>query len=167
MDLVARKLQLRPGDRVLDIGCGWGSMARFAAEHYGCDVVGITISERQRDWAEQHAKHRSTQIHVLDYRSTTLQRLGPFDRSFRSACSSTWGGETTASFFLSCNRCSKTTDFFFSTASSTNIRRSSPGLTATSSRMECCHRAAMSPARSTANLSLKTNTTSVRTTTER
>lgn len=80
MDLVARKLQLGPGDRVLDIGCGWGSMARFAAERYGCDVVGITISERQRDWAEQHAKHRSTQIHVLDYRSTTLQRLGPFDK---------------------------------------------------------------------------------------
>jgi cyclopropane-fatty-acyl-phospholipid synthase len=80
MDLVARKLQLRPGDRVLDIGCGWGSMARFAAEHYGCDVVGITISERQREWAEQHATHRSTQIHVLDYRSTTLQRLGPFNK---------------------------------------------------------------------------------------
>lgn len=80
MDLVARKLQLQPGDRVLDIGCGWGSMARFAAERYGCDVVGITISERQRDWAEHHVKHRSTQIHVLDYRSTTLQRLGPFDK---------------------------------------------------------------------------------------
>jgi cyclopropane-fatty-acyl-phospholipid synthase len=80
MDLVARKLQLRPGDRVLDIGCGWGSMARFAAERYGCNVVGVTISERQRDWAEQHAKHPSTQFHVLDYRSTTLQRLGPFDK---------------------------------------------------------------------------------------
>ena len=80
MDLVARKLQLRPEDRVLDIGCGWGSMARFAAERYGCTVVGVTISERQRDWAEQHAKHAATQIHVLDYRSTTLQRLGPFDK---------------------------------------------------------------------------------------
>src|SRR5579862_75743 len=44
LDLICRKLQLRPGLRLLDIGCGWGGLARYAAEHYGVSVVGITIS---------------------------------------------------------------------------------------------------------------------------
>jgi cyclopropane-fatty-acyl-phospholipid synthase len=80
MDLVARKLQLQPGDRVLDIGCGWGSMARFAAERYGCTVVGITISMRQYAWAEERLQGTPAQVLLLDYRSPELRRLGPFDK---------------------------------------------------------------------------------------
>ncbi len=48
MDLICRKLGLREGMSLLDIGCGWGGLARYAAKHYGCRVVGITISEQQR-----------------------------------------------------------------------------------------------------------------------
>jgi len=47
LDLVCRKLQLEPGQRFLDIGCGWGTLARHAAEHYGVDATGVTIAEEQ------------------------------------------------------------------------------------------------------------------------
>ena len=80
MDLVARKLQLRPGDRLLDIGCGWGSMVRFAAERYGCEAVGITISKEQHAWAEDWVRGTPARALLLDYRGTELQRLGPFDK---------------------------------------------------------------------------------------
>jgi cyclopropane-fatty-acyl-phospholipid synthase len=80
MDLVARKLRLRPADRVLDIGCGWGGMARYAAERYGCQVVGITISQRQHEWAKSWLRGTSARVLLLDYRSPELGRLGPFDK---------------------------------------------------------------------------------------
>lgn len=53
LDLVCRKLYVEPGMRVLDIGCGWGAMAKFAAERYGAEVVGITVSEEQAKLARE------------------------------------------------------------------------------------------------------------------
>ena len=53
MDLICRKLGLEKGMSLLDIGCGWGGLARHAAEHYGCRVVGITISEEQRRYGAE------------------------------------------------------------------------------------------------------------------
>ncbi|MBE7187589.1 cyclopropane-fatty-acyl-phospholipid synthase family protein [Jatrophihabitans endophyticus] len=50
-DLVARKLDLQPGMRLLDVGCGWGGMALHAATHYGVEVTAITLSEQQASWA--------------------------------------------------------------------------------------------------------------------
>ncbi len=50
-DLICRKLGLEPGMRLLDVGCGWGTLARHAASRYGAKVVGITLSPAQRDWA--------------------------------------------------------------------------------------------------------------------
>jgi cyclopropane-fatty-acyl-phospholipid synthase len=55
-DLVARKLALRPGMRLLDVGCGWGGMALHAASRYGARVVGITLSEPQATYATQAAR---------------------------------------------------------------------------------------------------------------
>lgn len=55
LDLVCRKLGLRPGMRVLDVGCGWGSFALHAAQHYGVDVVGVTLSKEQADLARKRA----------------------------------------------------------------------------------------------------------------
>ena len=80
MELVARKLHLRAGDHVLDIGCGWGSMARFAAERFGCEVVGITISRKQYEWAQESLRSTSARVLLLDYRSSELQRLARFDK---------------------------------------------------------------------------------------
>ena len=52
-DLVARKLGLNAGMRVLDVGCGWGSFAMHAAQHYGVRVVGVTLSREQADYARK------------------------------------------------------------------------------------------------------------------
>ena len=53
VDLVCRKLGLQPGQRLLDVGCGWGGMVRFAAEHYGVQALGVTLSRRQAEWAKE------------------------------------------------------------------------------------------------------------------
>ena len=55
-DFICQKISLKPGMKVLDIGCGWGSFAKYAAEKYGAHVVGITISEEQLELAKQNAK---------------------------------------------------------------------------------------------------------------
>lgn len=53
MELICRKLRLEPGMTVLDIGCGWGSLARYMAREYGCHVTGISLSRNQIEWARQ------------------------------------------------------------------------------------------------------------------
>ncbi|MDQ2835866.1 MAG: cyclopropane-fatty-acyl-phospholipid synthase family protein [Actinomycetota bacterium] len=71
-DLVARKLGLERGMRLLDIGCGWGGMARHAAKHYGVQVVGVTLSAEQAQWGAAAAERDglSDQVQILhsDYR---------------------------------------------------------------------------------------------------
>lgn len=71
-DLVCRKLGLRPGMRLLDIGCGWGGLARHAARVYGASVVAVTLSEQQASWGARAAAREglSDQVQVLcaDYR---------------------------------------------------------------------------------------------------
>ena len=68
LDLVCRKLGLRKGMRVLDIGCGWGGFARFAAERYGASVVGISISPRQLDLGRRLCQGLPIELRLLDYR---------------------------------------------------------------------------------------------------
>jgi len=73
-DLVARKLGLGPGMTLLDVGCGWGGMAMHAAQHYGVNVVAVTLSGEQARWAADRVERRglSGQIRVLhsDYRDS-------------------------------------------------------------------------------------------------
>ncbi|MDB6094602.1 MAG: cyclopropane-fatty-acyl-phospholipid synthase [Verrucomicrobia bacterium] len=76
MDLICRKLGLRSGHRLLDIGCGWGGLSRYAAEHYGCSVVGITVSAEQRDYAVEASRGLPVEIRLQDYRELNE----PFDR---------------------------------------------------------------------------------------
>jgi cyclopropane-fatty-acyl-phospholipid synthase len=76
LDLVCRKLRLEPGMRLLDIGCGWGGLACFAAERYGVDVLGITVSREQQEWARRTAGSLPVTIELLDYRSLDA---GTFD----------------------------------------------------------------------------------------
>ncbi len=68
LDLVCRKLNLEPGMRVLDIGCGWGSFAQYAAEEYGVKVVGVTVSEEQVDLARERCADLPVEIRLQDYR---------------------------------------------------------------------------------------------------
>lgn len=67
-DLLCRKLMLKKSDRLLDIGCGWGGMAKYAAEHYGVEVVGVTISKQQYEYAKNVCKDLPVDIRLLDYR---------------------------------------------------------------------------------------------------
>jgi cyclopropane-fatty-acyl-phospholipid synthase len=68
LDLVCKKLKLAPGMRVLDIGCGWGSFAKYAAEKYGASVVGITVSKEQVELAQENCKGLPVEIRLQDYR---------------------------------------------------------------------------------------------------
>jgi len=68
LDLICRKLKLEPGMRLLDMGCGWGGLASYAAEKYGVKVVGITISEQQAAVARKVNEGLPVEIRVLDYR---------------------------------------------------------------------------------------------------
>lgn len=67
-DLIARKLGLKPGMRVLDIGCGWGGFAKYVAQNYGVSVVAITLSENQAEYAREFCKGLNVEVRVQDYR---------------------------------------------------------------------------------------------------
>ncbi|HCE5341016.1 TPA: cyclopropane fatty acyl phospholipid synthase [Legionella pneumophila] len=68
LDLTCRKLCLKPGMKLLDIGCGWGGLAKYAAENYGVSVVGITISQQQYELAKTRCAHLPVEIRFQDYR---------------------------------------------------------------------------------------------------
>jgi cyclopropane-fatty-acyl-phospholipid synthase len=71
-DLVARKIALKPGMRLLDVGCGWGGMVMHAAREYGVKALGVTLSEQQALWAQQAIKKAGledlAEVRHLDYR---------------------------------------------------------------------------------------------------
>ncbi|MGH9114012.1 MAG: class I SAM-dependent methyltransferase [Acidimicrobiales bacterium] len=79
-ELICRKLDLRPGMRLLDVGCGWGGMVLHAAQHHGVDAVGVTLSTRQAELAEKRVAEAGlsgqVQIRVQDYREVAD---GPYD----------------------------------------------------------------------------------------
>jgi len=72
MDIICRKLQLKKGDKLLDIGCGWGNFAVYAARHYDVDVTGITLSSEQKkyaeSWIENQGLSHKINIKILNYR---------------------------------------------------------------------------------------------------
>ena len=68
LGLICRKLQVEPGLRLLDIGCGWGGLARYAAEKHGACVRGITVSRQQADFARQYCEGLPVDIALQDYR---------------------------------------------------------------------------------------------------
>ena len=77
LDLVCRKVGLQPGMRVLDIGCGWGSFAGFAAERYGVEVVGVTVSKEQIELGKARYSDLNVDLRFQDYRdvSETFDRI--------------------------------------------------------------------------------------------
>lgn len=76
LDLICRKLDLKPGMRLLDIGCGWGGLAEYAAKNYHVSVTGITISKEQQKLAAERCKDLDVEILLMDYRNLNDQ----FDR---------------------------------------------------------------------------------------
>ncbi|MBN1379576.1 MAG: cyclopropane fatty acyl phospholipid synthase [Gammaproteobacteria bacterium] len=76
MDLICRKLQLQPGEKLLEIGCGWGGLAEYAARHFGAEVTGVTISKEQHALAQQRCRNLPVNVLLLDYRDIE----GKFDK---------------------------------------------------------------------------------------
>jgi cyclopropane-fatty-acyl-phospholipid synthase len=76
LDLICRKLRLEPGMRVLDIGCGWGVFMAYAAENFGVECVGVTVSKNQAAFASQHYPGLPLEFRLQDYRDLD----GKFDR---------------------------------------------------------------------------------------
>jgi cyclopropane-fatty-acyl-phospholipid synthase len=82
LDLICRKLRLKPGERLLDIGCGWGGLIMHAAEHYGVDATGITLSENQASLAQERIQQAGLsdrcRVAIRDYR--TLAEGDAYDK---------------------------------------------------------------------------------------
>ena len=109
--LICRKLRLKRGMRVLDIGCGWGGLAKFMAEEYGVTVVGITLSEEQATHAREWCKGIDVKIHVMDYRDVP-EKLGLFDRIVSVGMFEHVGAKNHVAFFRAAYACLKDDGLF-------------------------------------------------------
>lgn len=83
LDYICRKLRLRPGQRFLDIGCGWGALVIHAAKHFGVQAEGITLSEAQAEWGRariaEAGLHDKAKIELRDYRENSANGGEPYD----------------------------------------------------------------------------------------
>jgi cyclopropane-fatty-acyl-phospholipid synthase len=108
LDLACRKLGLQPGMRVLDVGCGWGSFVGYAAEKYGVEVVGVTISREQADYARKRYAHLPVEIRYQDYRDVA----GSFDRVFSAGMFEHVGPRNHRKYFETVHRVLKSDGLF-------------------------------------------------------
>lgn len=108
LDMICRKLQLEPGMSLLDIGCGWGGLAEFAARHYGVSVYGVTISAEQKKLAEQRCNGLDVTIMLQDYRDLNQQ----FDRIVSVGMFEHVGPKNYTTYFDVVNRNLKPTGLF-------------------------------------------------------
>ena len=105
LELVCRKLKLEPGMRVLDIGCGWGGAARYMAEHYDVEVVGVSVSQEQVNLANQLAQEAglNAEFRFQDYREVDEQ----FDRIYSLGMFEHVGFKNYAEYFQVAHNCLK------------------------------------------------------------
>lgn len=105
-DHIARKLRLKAGERVLDIGCGWGGLIRFFAREYGARAIGVTLSSRQAEYARQRIAREglsdSVRVELLDYRD--LSSLGRFDKIASVGMVEHVGSSNLAAYFEAAHR---------------------------------------------------------------
>ena len=108
LEMICQKLQLCPGMTLLDIGCGWGGLARHAAQHHGVEVTGITVSREQQAEAERRCSGLPVRILLQDYRD--LQ--GSFDRIVSVGMFEHVGLRNHASYFRTAHRLLKAEGLF-------------------------------------------------------
>lgn len=106
--LICEKLQLKPGMVLLDIGCGWGGLAMYAAQHYGVTVHGITISAEQKAYVESRCSGLDIHILLQDYRDLREQ----YDRIVSVGMFEHVGPKNYASYFDAVDRCLKPDGLF-------------------------------------------------------
>jgi len=106
LDLACRKLRLRPGMRLLDIGCGWGEALKFAAERYGVSGVGVTISREQAEYARRLCAGLPVEIRLQDYHALDE----PFDRILSIGMFEHVGAKNYRAYFEVVKRCLRGAD---------------------------------------------------------
>ena len=99
--LVFDKLRVKPGMKLLDIGCGWGGAAKFAALHYGAEVTGLTISSEQAKLARQKCEGLPVTIELMDYRKIS----GTYDRIYSIGMFEHVGHKNYRQYFEIVSRC--------------------------------------------------------------
>ncbi|MHA6137881.1 cyclopropane fatty acyl phospholipid synthase [Pseudomonas mohnii] len=122
LDLICRKLDLKPGMRVLDIGCGWGSFMSYAAENYGVECVGVTISKEQREWAKNKYSHLPVEFRLQDYRDIDER----FDNIVSIGMFEHVGRKNHRIYMETVNRCLKDDGLFLLHTIGKNITRTAP-----------------------------------------
>lgn len=108
LDMICRKLQLQPGMTLLDIGCGWGGLAAYAAEHFGVTVQGVTISAEQQALAVERYPNLDIKILLQDYRDLDQQ----YDRIVSVGMFEHVGPKNYATYFKVVDRCLKSDGIF-------------------------------------------------------
>ena len=108
LDLICRKLKLKPGLEILDIGCGWGGFANYAAENYGVNVIGITVSKEQVKLAKELCDKDKIEIKLQDYRKVDEK----FDRIVSIGMIEHVGYKNYRKFMKVSNKCLKENGIF-------------------------------------------------------
>ncbi|RTE86974.1 MULTISPECIES: cyclopropane fatty acyl phospholipid synthase [Gammaproteobacteria] len=101
LELICQKMKLKPGMRVLDIGCGWGSFMSYATKHYDVKCVGVTISKEQVAWAKERYQDLDMDFRLQDYREVDET----FDRIVSVGMFEHVGGKNYESFFEVAEKC--------------------------------------------------------------
>jgi cyclopropane-fatty-acyl-phospholipid synthase len=122
LDLICQKLQLKPGMRVLDIGCGWGSFMRFAAERYQVSCVGVTISQEQAQWAQERNPGLPVEFRLQDYRDVNEK----FDRIVSVGMFEHVGRKNYRTYMEVAHRCLADDGLFLLHTIGKNARRTTP-----------------------------------------
>ena len=86
LHLIAKKINLQKGERVLDIGCGFGTAAAFFAKNYEVTVVGVTLSKEQVNYFKEHVNNPNVEIRNQDYRLLNKSEDGMFDKIYSIGC---------------------------------------------------------------------------------
>ena len=144
LDLIRRKLELKPGDELLDIGCGWGGLARYAAERCGCAVTAVNISAEQIQAARASCKGLPVKILDQDYRGIR----GLFDKIVSVGMFEHVGVKNYRAFMEVASRCLKKGGLFLLHTIGSNVSEINTDRlesTATSSPTGCCPRSPRSP----------------------
>lgn len=124
LELICRKLRLEPGMRLLDIGCGWGGLARYAAETHGVRVTGVTVSERQVELSREVCRGLPVEIRLQDYREVE----GRFDRVVSVGMFEHVGVDNYRTFLKLVHRCLGEGDLFLlhTIGSNVSVRTTDP-----------------------------------------
>ena len=80
MELICRKIKLKASDRVLDIGCGWGGLAKWMADNHGCKVMGVNLAKGQVQYAKNNISNPNVEIVNMDYRDVPTRMAEKFDK---------------------------------------------------------------------------------------